>query len=1116
MGGAEGDLVHIRKSVPSYGSSGLPEVEIDSIPARIRRRLCMARAAAWGVRPHMEAMETRVLMAVNPGPTLNTLGYFGGNLDGAQSQSALVADSDGNFYGTTSAGGTYGAGTVFEIAKNSNKITTMVSFNGIHGASPFAGVTLDAKGNIFGTTYEGGINDEGTVFEIAKSKTPEVTTLASFGLPNGEHPTGGVTLDASGNLYGTTDDGGANGDGTVYEVPLGSNAITTLAPFNNTPDKDGNWTGSRPNGSLLLDQSGNLFGTTYLGGRDKDNVLLNDGTVFKIALGSNKITTLASFNGDNGAGPYSSLTMDGSGNLFGTTKSGGANKDGTVFEIPGGSTTISTVVSFSGTDGSNPYAAVTLDQSGNLFGTTLTGGEKGKGTLFEIASGTNTTTTLFSFHGPDGSTPYGPVMLDSSGNLFGTTELGGDNGTGTVFTFNAAAQTLSTIASFDGTGAALYPYSDGVSLDPDGNLFGMNPTGGTFGQGMVYEIAAGTANFTILASFDGTNGSLPEGVLAIDAKGNLFGTTNTGGANDDGTVFEIASGSKAITTLVSFSGTDGSNPIAGLTIDPSGNLFGTTNTGGANGFGTVFELAKGATTIATVASFDITKDGGNPTSGVTLDASGNLFGTVNGIDNSASPGGTDNTGGIIYEIANGSNSITTRASFSVDNGQYLNGQGPDSVILDAQDNLYGTAYSGGSQGFGTVFELPADSHTVTALASFTVDSNGLDDGENPHGSLVLDSSGNLFGATYFGGANADGTIFEIAKVTGTGTLTTLTSFDGTHGQNPWAGLAMDAAGNLYGTTENGGVVGDGTVFERSMQTIVTLAPYDAPNPAQASQELRYRVNVATPVPDGETVTIEDTSNGNVVVATGTLNSDSAVLLVPANTLADGTHNLVAVYAGDDNFPPGQSIPYAQVIGGVFTHPALVGTPMINGDNPNGLFTAAGQGTNGKQRSMVEDIVYTFNEAVTIPDANAAFTVLVAGPAGGTVPTTLFAQAVAGSNGTQWAVSLTGKAEGILASIANGEYSIQINPAGVFAASDGTTAMAAGTGRTDTFFRLFGDINGDESISTFDYGRFKQALNGAYNPAFDYDGSGTIGTLDYGRFKQDMPISYFGDGFVTTI
>jgi fibronectin type 3 domain-containing protein len=290
----------------------------------------------------------------------------------------------------------------------------------------------------------------------------------------------------------------------------------------------------------------------------------------------------------------------------------------------------------------------------------------------------------------------------------------------------------------------------------------------------------------------------------------------------------------------------------------------------------------------------------------------------------------------------------------------------------------------------------------------------------------------------------------------------------------------------------------------------TTLTAQGPNPSNASQSLTFTVAVGGGVPDGETVTLKDSSNDNKVVATGTLTAGTAALTASAGTLLAGTHNLVAVYGGDASLGGSQSAAVAQVV-----QVAVMGV-VINGDNPNGLFTAAGQGTNGKQRSMVEDIVYTFSEAVTIPDANAAFTVLVAGPAGGTVPTTLFAQAVAGSNGTKWAVSLSGKAEGTLASIANGEYSIQINPAGVFAASDGTTAMAAGTGRTDTFFRLFGDIDGNESIATLDYGRFKQALNGAYNPAFDYDGNGSISTLDYGRFKQDMPISYFGDGFVTTI
>jgi beta-glucanase (GH16 family) len=197
-----------------------------------------------------------------------------------------------------------------------------------------------------------------------------------------------------------------------------------------------------------------------------------------------------------------------------------------------------------------------------------------------------------------------------------------------------------------------------------------------------------------------------------------------------------------------------------------------------------------------------------------------------------------------------------------------------------------------------------------------------------------------------------------------------------------------------------------------------------------------------------------------------------------------------------------------------TPPSLVGAPVINGDNPNGLFNAAGQPTPGVQRSMVEDIVYTFSEPVTIPDAKAAFSVVGTGPHAGTAPATLMATAVPGSNGTQWAVSLTGKPVDTLASIANGEYSITINPNAVFAPADGVTAMT--TGETDTFFRLFGDINGDRVVNVSDEFQFSKALN-AYTPIFDVNGDGTVNLAD--EFQASRSFSsggYVGDGFVTTI
>ncbi len=196
---------------------------------------------------------------------------------------------------------------------------------------------------------------------------------------------------------------------------------------------------------------------------------------------------------------------------------------------------------------------------------------------------------------------------------------------------------------------------------------------------------------------------------------------------------------------------------------------------------------------------------------------------------------------------------------------------------------------------------------------------------------------------------------------------------------------------------------------------------------------------------------------------------------------------------------------------------IVTSAVINGDNPNGLFAAAGQGaTAGVQRSMVEDLVYTFNQPVTISNANAAFTVAGAGPHPGTAPASLSAHAVPGSNGTQWAVVLDAgnvNATTGLGSIGNGEYSITINPGGVVAASDGTTQLAAA--RTDRFYRLFGDINGAEAVNALDNLQLKKALT-TYNPAFDSNGDGAVNALDNLAFKKDLTVAYFGDGFVPTI
>jgi uncharacterized repeat protein (TIGR03803 family) len=361
--------------------------------------------------------------------------------------------------------------------------------------------------------------------------------------------------------------------------PAAAQTLTTIASFNGTNGVD-------PTTGVTIDASGNLYGTTRLGGAN------NDGTVFEIARGSNTITTVASFNGTNGTLPFGGVTFDAAGNIFGASQQGGVNGFGTIFEIANGSNTISTLASFNGTTGSNPISHLTIDAAGNLYGTALTGGSNNVGTVFELVKGSNTISSLASFTGANGQNPGTSITFDAAGNLYGVTPSGGANGFGTVFEIANGSNTITTLASFNGANGK-FP-SPGLIIDAAGNMYGIAETGGANNDGTVFEILRGSNTITTLATFNGINGINPEAGLTRDAAGNLFGTTNSGGANNDGTVFEIASGSSSITTLVSFSSTTGFGIDSGVTLDAAGNLYGVTSQGGANGDGTVFEVTTGA------------------------------------------------------------------------------------------------------------------------------------------------------------------------------------------------------------------------------------------------------------------------------------------------------------------------------------------------------------------------------------------------------------------------------------------------------------------------------------------------------------------------------------------
>jgi uncharacterized repeat protein (TIGR03803 family) len=700
--------------------------------------------------------------------------------NGSGPDCGLIMDASGNLYGTTSHGAR-GYGAVYEFTRASGRLTTLVSFDGTDGQDPHGALVMDASGNLYGTASGGGPAGFGTVFELAAG-SGVITTLASFNGTNGQSPVGGLVMDSRGNLYGTTYQGGASGDGTVFELAHASGTITTLASFAGTD-------GQNPEAALILDSGGNLYGTTAGGGAN------GFGTVFQLAQGSGTITTLASFNGANGDGPLAALIMDGSGNLYGTTLDGGASALGTVFELAHARGTITTVASFDGANGARPVGALILDSSGNLYGTTEQGGGHSQGTVFELAHGGSTVSTLASFNGANGYYPAAAVVLDGSGNLYGTTAGGGPAEGGTVFELAHGSRTITTLALFGYTEG--YAPSAGLIMDSSGNLYGTTGYGGTFGDGTIFELPRGGDEIIVLASFDGSDGKLTQASLTMDGSGNLYGTAPQGGAYNDGTVFELAKGSGTITTLASFNGTDGASPYAGVLIDGSGNLYGTTPRGGASKDGTVFELAQGSGAITTLASFNGT-NGKYPHGGVVMDGSGNLYGTTTG-------GGASNHG-TVFEVAAGSGTITTLASFDGGNGTHPNG----TLTLDSSGNLYGTTSGRPFAAFGTVFELAKGSGAITTLAAF----NG-NNGAYPYAGVVMDASGNLYGTTAGGPTSpfsmAPSTVFEVER--GSGTITALATIHGMIVGANRAGVVLDSSGNLYGTTVDGGAASVGSVFE---------------------------------------------------------------------------------------------------------------------------------------------------------------------------------------------------------------------------------------------------------------------------------------------------------------
>ena len=843
--------------------------------------------------------------------SLTTLYAFSGGLDGDNpGYGSLISDANGNLFGTTLGGGATGDGTVFELVNTGSGYTfqSLASLNyATTGSGVVAGLTMDAQGDLFGVAQYGGSASYGTVFELVKTSSGYTTqTLANFTGDNGSFPAGALVADTNGNLFGTTQSGGDNGQGTVFElVNTGTGYTTqTLASFDNT-------NGSAPTGALIMDAQGDLFGTTIAGGSG------GSGTVFELVnTGSGySLQTLANFTGDNGSYLYAGLTADAQGDLFGTTYSGGANGDGTVFELVKGASgyTLQTLASLdNGAMGGVVIAGVTLDAQGDVFGAAMLGGSNGDGTLFELVhtGSSYTFQTLHSFSGSDGGVPEGTPTLDANGNLIGATAGGVGAGDGSVY--------LLTTGTAPPTDASVHDGYVNAAHDTAGQAIGGTTDAGATvtiydnGTQVGTAVADGSGAWTyqVGALADGSSHSYA--VSATDAAGNTsamgaalnfvvgFGGPAQPGAPADGAVSNGYVNAAHDTASQTIGGTTEAG--ASVTVYDNGTQVGTALADGAGAWSyQVGTLADGSSHSYAVTATDADNN--------TSTMSGTLSFTV---DTSApgQPAGPADTA-----VANGYVNAAHDTA-----GQAIGGTVEAGASVAVYDNgtQIGTALADGSGAWsfqiGALADGSAHSYAVTATdaagntspmsaaLAFTVDASApVQPGAPTDGAVssgYVNAAHDTAGQAIGGATEADASV----AIYDNGSLVTTVAADGSGAWSYQLGILADGSAHSFAVTATDAAGNTSALGAALTFTVDTTSPGQPASPTDASVSngvVNAAHDTAGQAISGTTVagaSVAIYDNGSLI--TTVIANNSGVWTYQVGTLADGSAHSYAVAATD--------------------------------------------------------------------------------------------------------------------------------------------------------------------------------------------------------------------------
>ena len=703
---------------------------------------------------------------------------------------ATVNAQPPEFYGMSSRGGEYSAGTIFKTDSNGNNLNSVYTFFSYDGNMPLSSLYKARNGKLYGVTYFGGADGYGVLFEWDPATSTYTKKIDFNGTEKGKGPYGSLMQAENGKLYGMTNWGGVNNLGVLFEWDPANNAFMKKLDFNGAEN------GSNPQGSLMQAGNGKLYGMTSLGGTNGYGVLFEWDPI------TNTYAKKLDFNGDdNGSLPYGSLVQADNEKLYGMTFTGGENNYGVLFEWDPASEAYTKKLDFNGNEnGSNPNGSLVKADNGILYGTTTYGGSNGQGLLFDWNPVTDTYTKKLDFGAEmKAGYPVGSLVSANNRKFYGMTGS-------VIYEWDPVTNNFTNKYNFDldvTRSVGSIPKGSLVLAD-NGKLYGMTMEGGVgsccqSGAGTLFEWDPETDTFTKKMDFNrADNGRNPTDLLVRANNGKLYGMTGKGGEYDLGVLFEWNPATNTFTKKLDFTGPEnGGHPLGSLMQADNGKLYGMTNDGGLENSGVLFEWDPVADTYTKKLTFNGEEEGGSPYGSLIQADNGKLYGTTG-------YGGV-NKKGVLFEWDPATNIYIKKLDF---NGAE-NGSNPYGSLLQANNGrLYGLTYTGGAYDLGVLYEWEPATDTYTKKLDF----NGTDNGSNPFSTLIQANNGKLYGMTEYGGIYNLGALFEWDPATDS--CTKKIDFDGAeYGSYPRGSLMQATNGKLYGMTSKERINDLGVLFE---------------------------------------------------------------------------------------------------------------------------------------------------------------------------------------------------------------------------------------------------------------------------------------------------------------